>query len=145
MAIAYYRGLVATSLIERADGMGGRMLAIGASQEDTQTMIDASTDAVGYCTIACINSPNSMTFSGDAARVLQVSALADAKSIWNRRLKVEVAYHSQHMNAVADQYAALLGEVKPIRDAQVEFHSSLRGREVEPGAHHIGSAISLRR
>ena len=133
MAIAYYRGLVATSLIERTDGSGGGMLAIGASQEDTQSLIDARTDVVGDCTIACINSPNSMTVSGDAARILQVSALADAKSIWNRRLKVEVAYHSQHMNAVGDQYAALLGEVIPIRVTQVEFYSSLQGREVEPG------------
>ena len=92
------------------------------------------TDVVGDCTIACINSPNSMTISGDAARISQISALADTKSIWNRRLKVEVAFHSLHMNAVADQYVSLLGEVKPIQDAQSTFRSALRGCEVGPGA-----------
>lgn len=134
MAIAYYRGLVATTLNEKIDGTSGAMLAVGASQKDTQALIDARTDVVGDCTIACINSPNSMTVSGDAARISQVSALADAKSIWNRRLKVTVAYHSHHMNAVAEQYVSMLGEVKPIRDARVEFHSSLQGHEVKPGA-----------
>lgn len=132
MAIAYYRGLVATSLIEKPDGTSGGMLAVGASQRDTQALIDARTDTVGDCTIACINSPNSMTVSGDTARISQISALADTKSIWNRRLKVEVAYHSHHMNAVADQYSSLLGEVKPNRDARAKFHSSLRGHEVDP-------------
>ena len=134
MAIAYYRGLVATNLIEQADGTSGGMLAVGASKEDTQALIDAKTDSVGDCTIACLNSPKSMTVSGDAARIAQVSALADTNSIWNRRLKVGIAYHSHHMNAVADQYTSLLGEVKPVRDARVKFHSSLRGYEVEPGA-----------
>ena len=132
MAIAYYRGLVATTLID--DGTSGGMLAVGASKEDTQALIDARTDSVGDCTIACLNSPKSMTVSGDAARIAQVSALADTNSIWNRRLKVEIAYHSHHMNAVADQYSSLLGEVKPVRDARVKFHSSLRGCEVESGA-----------
>ena len=133
MAIAYYRGLVATTLMEKDVGTSGGMLALGASQEDTQALIDAKTNTGGECTIACINSPKSITVSGDTARISQVSALADEKSIWNRRLKVEVAYHSHHMNAVADQYASLLGEVKPVRDARVEFHSSLEGHEVEPG------------
>ena len=134
VAIAYYRGLVATTWIEENDGISGGMLAVGASQEDVQKLIDIKRDIVGECNIACINSPKSITVSGDAARISQVSALADANSIWNRRLKVEVAYHSHHMNAVADQYASLLGEVKPIRDAGVQFHSSLQGHMVDPDA-----------
>lgn len=134
MAIAYYRGLVATTLTENPNGRSGGMLAVGASQKDTQTLIDATTDAVGDCAIACINSPSSITVSGDVARISQVSALADTRLIWNRRLKVEVAYHSHHMNAVADRYVSLLGEVKPNQDTRIEFHSSLRGHEVEPSA-----------
>ena len=134
MAIAYYRGLVVTTLIENPDGTTGGMLAVGANQEETQKLIDARTDAVGECTIACINSPQSMTVSGDTACISSVSAIADAKSIWNRRLNVKVAYHSHRMDVVVDQYASLLGQVKPNRDARVELHSSLQGYQVEPGA-----------
>ena len=131
MSIAFYRGLVAMTLVEKPGVVKGGMLAVGASQEDTQAMIDTKTDVVGDCAIACINSPKSITISGDAARISQLAQLADARSIWNRRLNVEVAYHSHHMIAVADQYALMLGEVKPSRDVRVNFHSSLRGHEVE--------------
>ena len=132
MAIAYYRGLVASARIMKNNATSGGMLAVGASHEDTQNLIDAKTDTAGECTIACINSPKSITISGDASRISQVSALADAKSIWNRRLKVDVAYHSYHMNDVADEYALLLGDVKPTQDTEAQFYSSLRGHVVEP-------------
>ena len=134
MAIAYYRGVVATSLIDDPGEVSGGMLAVGASQEDTQGLIDTETDTGGDCTIACINSPNSMTISGDSSRIAQISALADARSIWNRRLAVGVAYHSQQMGTVAARYASLIGEVIPKRDVNIEFHSSLRGYLVEPAA-----------
>ena len=132
MTIAYYRGVVATSLIDNPGGASGAMLAVGASEEETQGLIDAETDTLGHCTIACINSPHSMTISGDSPRITQISALAEARSIWNRRLKIDVAYHSQHMDTVAARYASLIGEVIPKRDVNVEFHSSLRGCVVEP-------------
>ena len=134
MAIAYYRGVVATSLIDNPGEVSGAMLAVGASQEDTQGLIDAETEILGDCTIACINSPHSMTISGDSPRIAQISALADARSIWNRRLKVDVAYHSQQMGTVAARYASLIGEVIPKREVSIEFHSSLRGYAVEPAA-----------
>ena len=134
MAIAYYRGLVASARIMKNNATSDGMLAVGASHEDTQNLIDAKTDTAGECTIACINSPKSITISGDASRISQVSGLADAKSIWNRRLKVDVAYHSYHMNDVADEYALLLGDVKPTQDTEAQFYSSLRGHVVEPDA-----------
>ena len=134
MAIAYYRGVVAASLIDNPEKVKGGMLAVGASEEDTQRLIDAQTDITGDCTIACINGPHSMTISGDTPRIAQISALADTRSIWNRRLKVDVAYHSQQMDTVAARYASYLGEITPKRDVNVEFHSSLRGCLVEPAA-----------
>ena len=134
MAIAYYRGVVAASLIDIPGKVKGGMLAVGASEEDAQGLIDAQTDIMGDCTIACVNGPHSMTISGDAPRIAQISALADTRSIWNRRLKVDVAYHSQQMDTVAAQYASFIGEVTPKRDVNVEFHSSLRGYSVESAA-----------
>ena len=134
MAIAYHRGVVARSLMNNPGEFNGGMLAIGASEEDAQGLIDAKTDIMGDCTIACINSPRSITISGDAPRLAQITVLADARSIWNRRLKVDVAYHSKQMDTVAAQYAALIGETTPKRDVNVEFHSSLRGCLVEPAA-----------
>ena len=130
MAIAYYRGVVAKTLMEDFKHISGAMLAVGANQEDTQALVDAS--AHGQAIIACVNSPNSMTVSGDADQISQIQRVADDRSIWNRRLKVDVAYHSHHMSYVADKYRSLLGKVEPSLQTTVEFHSSLKGARVVP-------------
>ena len=129
MAIAYYRGIVAKTLEDSMETPGG-MLAVGANQEDTQALIDAT--PYGHAIIACINSPNSMTISGDAIQISQIQKVATDRSIWNRRLKVDVAYHSHHMSQVADKYASLLGQVEPSPQTSVEFYSSLKGARIEP-------------
>ena len=130
MAIAYYRGVVATTLKEDFKDISGGMLAVAANQEDTQALIDSSTH--GQATIACVNSHNSMTVSGDSHRISQIQRVADKRSIWNRRLKIDVAYHSHHMRYVADKYKSLLGKVEPNVQSTVEFHSSLKGARVAP-------------
>ena len=130
MAIAYYRGVVAKILKEDFKDISGGMLAVGATQEDTEALIDAG--ANGQVVIACVNSPQSMTVSGDADQIYRIKQLADDRSIWNRSLKVDVAYHSHHMSLVADMYKTLLGDVKPSSRSTVEFHSSLKGARVAP-------------
>ena len=130
IAIAYYRGVVAKILKEDFKDISGGMLAVGASQDDTQALIDSSTH--GQVVIACVNSPQSMTVSGDAEQICQLKRMADDRSIWNRNLKVDVAYHSHHMDLVADKYRTLLGDVKPSSRSTAEFHSSLKGARVEP-------------
>lgn len=130
MAIAYYSGVVARTLKEDFKDISGGMLAIGANQEDTQALIDAS--AHGQAIIACVNSPNSMTVCGDADQISQIQRLAENRSIWNRRLKIDVAYHSHHMGYVADKCKSFLGKVEPSLQTGVEFHSSLKEARVAP-------------
>lgn len=132
MAIAYHRGVVARTLKEDFKDVSGGMLAVGANQKDTQALIDASSSPHGEAVIACVNSPFSMTVSGDADQISQIERLAESRSIWNRRLKVDVAYHSHHMSYVADKYKSLLGKVEPNLQTTVEFHSSLKGARVAP-------------
>ena len=130
MKVAYYRGTVATKLSEDFEDLRGGMLAVGATQEETQAVIDAS--AAGKVVIACVNSLTSMTVSGDQAGIDQVQELAEKKSIWNRRLKVDVAYHSHHMNRIADDYESLLGELQLNVQTEVGVFSSLEGQRIEP-------------
>lgn len=131
MAIAYYRGLAATTITQDSTGVSGGMLAVGASQDDTQALIDGSA-AGRQARIACVNSPNSMTVSGDSAQISLIQDLANSKSIWNKRLNIGVAYHSHHMNAVADSYKSHLGKLEPNTETKVDFYSSLKGTLVEP-------------
>ena len=130
IAIAYYRGAVSMLLTEKLGKGAGGMLAVGASQKETQDLIDA-TNNTGV-RVACVNSPSSVTISGDIDAIRLIQDLADKRSIWNRTLQVDVAYHSHHMDLVSRSYEDLLGELHPNLCVPVEFFSSLRGCKVDP-------------
>jgi acyl transferase domain-containing protein len=84
--IAYYRGQV-TKLQERKGGMA----AIGLGWEK---VIPYLVDGV---VIACENSPQSVTLSGDAEKIDEVlgKLRAEQPDAFCRRLRVEMAYHSR--------------------------------------------------
>ncbi|KAK7756454.1 putative PKS/NRPS-like protein biosynthetic cluster [Diatrype stigma] len=133
IAIAYFRGRAAVELA-REHGKRGAMLALGTSFEEASALLRQNT--VGYATIAAINSPQSVTVSGDVAAVENIHQFADAQGLFARRLKVDVAYHSCHLEQVAASY---LASIKPFcnqeplssgyDDLHVRFVSSVTGRE----------------
>lgn len=100
MAIAYFRGQATTEM----NGMGrkGAMIAVGADAALVGPLV--SSTKTGFATIACYNSPRSLTVSGDEAAVQELKCMLDARGIFNRLLAVDVAYHSNHMLEVADWY-----------------------------------------
>ena len=53
---------------------------------------------------ACFNSPSSTTASGDVNAIVELEAMLQADNIFARRLKIDAAYHSHHMQAVAGPY-----------------------------------------
>ncbi|KAI0197163.1 putative polyketide synthase [Xylaria flabelliformis] len=121
MAIAYFRGLAA-ALLTRQQSRKGAMLALGVGFEEATFLIDEH--ARGYATVAAINSPGSVTISGDESAIENVHRAADEKGLFARRLNVQLAYHSRHMDDVAAFYRAA---IKPFCDEDV-FH--LKSREL---------------
>lgn len=103
IALAYFRGKAAATLSKEQDQKGA-MLALGTSSEAAATLLQKNLD--GYATIAAINSPQSVTISGDESAIDTVKRMADAEGLFARKLKVEVAYHSQHMEPAATPYLA---------------------------------------
>ncbi|KAL8789759.1 MAG: hypothetical protein Q9213_001010 [Squamulea squamosa] len=102
VAIAYFRGIAARQLLTDPR-IQGAMLAIGASAEEAQKLLDA---AKGCAVVAAVNSPHSVTVSGDVAAIEDVHDQAEKQGLFVRRLKVGVAYHSRQMERVADSYLA---------------------------------------
>ncbi|KAH0160739.1 putative polyketide synthase, partial [Aureobasidium melanogenum] len=130
MKIAYYRGQCMLSLKKKAVGKPqGTMMAVGTSAENVRPLLDAVTK--GYVTVACINSPASVTLSGDVEAVEELQPILTEKSIFNRQLKVGVAYHSAHLEPVADEYLNLIKDIQPASTATATFYSSLLGRVAE--------------
>ena len=106
------------------------MLALGASPDVATAMIDGLKE--GQAVIACFNSPSSVTVSGDTKAIDALQAVAETRKIFARRLNVDVAYHSPHMNLVADHYRQAIGKVRPKSSNGAVFYSSLTGVKVSP-------------
>lgn len=112
MKIAYYRGLLAAALAASKEGSGS-MLAAGLDESEAQKYIDKVAKNFSTCglTVACINSPRNVTISGDTAQIDTLKMVLDKDEIFARKLVVDVAYHSPHMEAIAREYGQSLGSL----------------------------------
>lgn len=135
MAVAYYRGVAASQLLMTE--ARGSMMAIGMSSEEVQPYLERLTS--GKAVVACVNSPSSVTVSGDAEAINELSRALKDTAVFSRRLAVDVAYHSHHMELVAREYRAAIEHVRPhdhrrvLDDApQVSFFSSVTGKALQP-------------
>lgn len=113
-AVAYFRGQAAARLSSRDAGKGA-MLALGIHADEATDLIKEHSGGA-YAVVAAINSPRSVTISGDLPAIQDIQKAAGEKGLFSRRLKVEIAYHSRHMETVADWY---LETIKPFCDGDV--------------------------
>ncbi|KAI8930409.1 polyketide synthase [Plenodomus lindquistii] len=138
VAVSYFRGQAAAQLAaKQKPGEKGAMLALGVNFEEASRLIEEHAEA--YATVAAVNSSNSVTISGDQSAIDNVHKAAEATGLFARKLKVQMAYHSRHMEAVAHSYLAdiepYFSEVAPFagKDSTVHpgFVSSVTGRVVD--------------
>lgn len=95
--IAYYRGLHASR-----SQITGSMLAVGLGKEEA---LGYTSFYEGKVTVACINSPQSVTLSGDSEEITAIAADLTNAGVFNRLLKTgNKAYHSHHMTAAGPVY-----------------------------------------
>ena len=140
---AYYRGLLATRLKEVSPSTRGAMLAVGASEAQAQEWLDNIPPTSGEVVAACINSPSSVTLSGDANLIDELQNDLQQKQIFARKLKVDIAYHSPHLNAISMQYLELLNSVKPQRPHEKrQMYSSVNASAIE--ASELGAIYWVR-
>lgn len=127
LTLAFGRGSAAESLRKDHANLKGGMVVVRTSLDDAKALVNDVTD--GRVSIACINSPRSITISGCQEGLAELQKLADSRSIFYRRLKVDVAYHSHHMEQVADKYRAVIKDIAA-NDSDIAFYSSARGRRL---------------
>ncbi|KAL6902885.1 polyketide synthase-like protein [Trichoderma evansii] len=134
--IAYYRGLAAASLPVRAPKLIGGMMVVGMSTEEASAYLAKVNKSAQ---VACINSPRSVTISGQANAIEFISSDLRQKKIFNKVLNVSVAYHSSHMKLVEHDYADSLDDIVANKCFEgVKMISSVTGKQV------IGSELNAR-
>lgn len=104
--IAYYRGFHA-ALAGGPRCQQGAMMAVGLSYNAAAELC-ARPQFTGRVRVAAENAPTSVTLSGDVDAVDELKAELDAGKTFNRKLNVDTAYHSHHMNPCADAYLSSL-------------------------------------
>jgi len=130
MTVAYHRGRLVPLLKQKHPTLNGCMMAVGASKDQIVPLLDQISSFLGQARIACINSPSSITISGDEPAVTLLQALLENEypGIFVRKLQVDTAYHSHHMDLVAKEYTQALQGLKAPMPSEIPFFSSLLGR-----------------
>jgi polyketide synthase 12 len=110
-------------LMQRATGRG-RTAAIEMSPSEVQQLLRGYEDRVG---IAAVNTPGSVTISGDGAAVERIVQAAQARSVFAKMLPVPYAFHSPQMEPILAELAEVLCDVKPGATA-VPIFSTVTGQ-----------------
>ncbi|KAI0201376.1 polyketide synthase [Astrocystis sublimbata] len=135
LKIAYYRGQLCTKLAPSSSETPTGMAAVTLTTEQLVSRIRLINDrsAEGTLEIACLNSPDSHTVSGDLGKIDALVDMLKSENIFARKLNVEMAYHSRHMRPIYDEYVSLIESAEPGSKPyshEVQFFSSTRNAEI---------------
>ncbi|KAI2998689.1 hypothetical protein CAN33_0030420 [Aspergillus niger] len=108
--ITYFRGVLSQRIAE-SESRGG-MLAAGISAADAQEYLQ--TLPPESAVVACVNSPSSVTLSGNIEEINLLEKRLQADGCFARKLRVDTAYHSPHMRALADDYKTAIESIQPV-------------------------------
>lgn len=133
--VAYYRGYVVGKSESKTPGA---MMAASLSKEQADKEI-SELGLTGSILVACVNSNESVTISGDESGIDAMRQTLTSRGIFARKLNTNGrAYHSHHMKPLGQEYEDLLDRniglaVAPPPDAgnhAVKWISSVYGQPV---------------
>ncbi len=113
--IAYYRGKLCARLALTNSETRTGMAAVALTTEETESSIRRvnELEVEGTLEIACLNSPDSHTVSGDLAKVESLVKMLKSENLFARKLNVEMAYHSRHMRPIHEEYVNAIHFAEP--------------------------------
>ncbi|MGC4746993.1 SDR family NAD(P)-dependent oxidoreductase [Micromonospora sp. DT201] len=119
IAAAYVAGALSLDDAARVVALRSRALRAIAGRGGMVSVPFADVDP-GELSVAAVNGPDSTVLSGDVAAVDRFLA-AEPRA---RRIAVDYASHSPHVEAVRDEILTALAGIQP-REPQVPFHSTV--------------------
>lgn len=114
------------SRIQQKTAGQGTMLAIGMGEEEALELIAPFDDV----SVAAINSFNAITLAGNEETLKLIGEGLTEQNVFNKMLRVEVAYHSYQMDPLKEELLACLASVEA-RDPQIPLYSTVTGQIVE--------------
>ncbi|SNR59663.1 type I polyketide synthase [Actinomadura mexicana] len=112
----------------------GAMASVGLGREEAEGLL---TRWDGRLSVAAVNGPGSVVVSGDAGAVAELVAGHRDSEVRVRRLPVDYASHSPHVERIKDDLLARLGGVTPVL-SRVPFYSAVTGERLDTTALDAG-------
>ncbi|NMO16394.1 SDR family NAD(P)-dependent oxidoreductase [Pyxidicoccus fallax] len=112
-------------LMRRLSGQG-EMAVVELSHSDAEA---ALAGYEGRLSVAVSNSPRSTVIAGEPAALAEVLAALEAKKVFCRRVKVDVASHSPQVEPLRDDLLAALSALQP-RQVAIPMRSTVTGARV---------------
>ncbi|KAL8810346.1 MAG: hypothetical protein Q9200_002647 [Gallowayella weberi] len=128
---AYYRGLYMSNSVEGMESKPGSMMAVGMSE--AEAVMELS-HYQGRIALAAINSPSTMTLSGDEDAITELKGKLTERKVFARQLQVAQAFHSHHMYPLAPGYQKALSGHSGFeaKAAKQRMFSSVTARVADP-------------
>ncbi|KAF2137936.1 uncharacterized protein K452DRAFT_301651 [Aplosporella prunicola CBS 121167] len=126
---AYYRGLyMSQGTAPGSFNKRGAMIAVGMTEAEGKAELESYT---GRIALAAVNSPSSLTMSGDEDAVLELKENLEKRKVFVRQLRVEQAFHSHHMLPLAPGFEKALSGTPGFAptEAQCQMASSVTARD----------------
>nr|ALQ32864.1 putative polyketide synthase [Fusarium gaditjirri] len=131
--VSYVRGLLTEN--HNKHGKPGSMMAAGLSNAEAVEEIEALGQDFGKVVVACVNSPRSVTISGDKEAISQLESSLKERGIFARKLQIGAAYHSDHVLPYAESYRQSLADLtlRPWSEREtVQMFSSVTKNVISP-------------
>ncbi|MFE9747961.1 SDR family NAD(P)-dependent oxidoreductase [Saccharothrix saharensis] len=108
-----------------ARGLAGRggMVSVAVSQADAAAMIEPW---AGRVSIAAVNGPAAVVVSGEPEALDELVAHCESVGVRAKRIAVDYASHSAHVEEIHDELLTRLAPVRP-RPSDIPFHSTVTG------------------
>ena len=124
--VVFHRGRC-TEMAAASAECSGRMLAAGLAVEEAE-------ERMGDCSgveIAAVNSPNSVTLTGDAEALKRIAAAIEKRGVFCRFLRIEFPFHSSRLDPWREELLGALSDLEPSA-GKIRIVSTVTGF-VEPG------------
>jgi acyl transferase domain-containing protein len=93
-----------------AETREGSMLAAGLSED---AGLELLTEYNGCACLSAVNSPSSVTLSGNAETLEGISKALDDRGVFQKKLRVRYAFHSAHMDPIREPLLESLKGLSP--------------------------------
>ncbi|MFS8204682.1 beta-ketoacyl synthase N-terminal-like domain-containing protein, partial [Streptomyces sp. CWNU-52B] len=107
-------------------GRGG-MVSVAAPADDVRRTVDAYHGALS---VAAVNGPSTLVVSGDAAALDELLAAYEAEGVRARRIPVDYASHSAHVEEIRADVEKAVSGVSP-RPSEVPFFSTVAAEAID--------------